>query len=107
MLNIDPIELKGDAIAFVFDEHVNARGMFDEVGNGTIIIANNTSHKESASRHRWGTVIKTGPMVKDPAIVPGAHVLIGALRWSLGVRMDDSESKFHVTNEREVIAIEE
>lgn len=107
MLDIGDIQLKGDFIAFQFKEHVNTRGQFDEVGNGVIFIPNNTSHQESASRHRWVTVIKTGPDVKDPGIVPGAEILVENLRWSLGIRIDGTDDKFNVTNEREVLAVAE
>lgn len=106
MLDIDPIELKGEFIAFKFEEHVNATGQFDEQGNGIIIIANNTSHQESASKPRYATVLKVGPEVKDPAIVPGTRILIAPLRWSMGIPTPSkSDEKFHVTKESELLGI--
>ncbi len=105
MLDLGDIELKGEFIAFQFREHVNARGMFDEAGSGIIYIANNSSHQRSANDPRWATVIKVGPEVKDPQIVPGAQILIGPLRWSMGIPVDGGEEKFHITKESELFAI--
>ena len=105
--DIGNIELKTDFIAFEFREHVNTHGLFDEAGSGIIYIANNSSHRTSASNHRFATVIKTGPEVKDPGIVPGATILIENLRWSLGIPMEGTDDKFHVTKECEVIAVQE
>lgn len=105
--DIGTIELKTDFIAFQFREHVNAHGLFEEEGEGIIYIANNSSHKTTASNHRFARVIKTGPEVKDPAIVPGAIILVGNLRWSLGVPLEGTDEKFHVTKECEVIAVQE
>lgn len=105
--DIGDIELKTDFIAFQFKEHVNTHGLFEEEGSGIIYIANNSSHKTTAMNHRFATVIKTGPEVKDPAIVPGAVILIENLRWSLGIPLEGSGEKFHVTKECEVIAVQE
>lgn len=105
MLDIGAIELKNEFIAFKFDEHVNAAGMFDETGNGIIMIAGNTSHQQSASKPRTATVIKAGPEVTDPAIVPGARILIAPLRWSLGIPVEGGEEKFHITKESELLGI--
>lgn len=105
--DIGDIELKTDFIAFQFREHVNTSGLFEEEGKGIIYIANNSSHKTSASNHRFARVIKTGPEVKDPGIVPGATILIENLRWSLGVPLEGTDEKFHVTKECEVIAVQE
>lgn len=105
--DIGNINLKADFIAFQFREHVNTKGLFEEQGQGIIYIANNSSHKTSASNHRFARVIKTGPDVKDPAIVPGATILIENLRWSLGIPLEGTDEQFHVTKECEVIAIQE
>ncbi len=105
MLDIGNIELKGDYIAFKFREHVNAAGMFDEVGSGVILLANNTSHQKSANDPRTATVIKTGPDVKDPAIVPGAQILIAPLRWSLSIPVEGTDEKFNVTKESELMGV--
>lgn len=105
MLNINPIELKGEFVAFQFKEFVNAAGMFNEIGSGVIAIANNVSHQKSANDPRWVTVLKTGPNVKDPAIVPGAQVLVAPLRWSLGVPVEGTEERFNVTKESELLAV--
>lgn len=106
MLDIGDIQLKQDFIAFQFHEHVNARGMFDESGQGIIYIPNNSSHQLSAASHRWATVIKTGPEVINPDIKPGAVILIENLRWSLGIPLEGTDQKFNVTKESEVIAIQ-
>lgn len=103
--DIGDIELASDFIAFRFKEHVNVAGMFEEQGSGIIYIPNNSSHKTSASNHRFATVIKVGPDVKEAAIVPGATILIEHLQWSLGIGLSGTEEKFHVTKESEVIAI--
>lgn len=105
--SIGDIELTTDFIAFQFKEHVNAKGMFDEAGRGIIYIPNNSSHQQSAANHRWVTVIKVGPDVKDPAIVPGAEILIENLRWSMGIPLEGTTEKFHVTKEKEVLAVQE
>lgn len=105
--DIGDIELKADFIAFQFREHVNTAGLFEEEGAGIIYIANNSSHKTTAMSHRFARVIKTGPDIKDPAIVPGAVVLIENLRWSLGIPLAGTGEKFHVTKESEIIAIQE
>lgn len=105
MLDISPIELKGEYIAFEFREHVNYAGLFDESGNGIIMIANNVSHQKTANNPRTATVIKVGPEVTDPALVPGAQILIAPLRWSLGIPIPGSEETFHMTKECELMGI--
>lgn len=107
MLDLGDIELKHDFIAFQFHEHVNSRGMFEEQGTGLIYIPNNSHHSLSAGTHRWATVIKTGPSVKDPAIVPGSVVLVENLRWSMGIPIPGSDQKFHVTKESELLGVRE
>lgn len=105
MIDIGNIQLKGEFIAFKFREHTNAHGMFDEVGTGVIYLANNVSHQRSANDPRTATVIKVGPEVKNPDIVPGTQILIAPLRWSLRIPIEGSDETFHITKESELMGI--
>jgi co-chaperonin GroES (HSP10) len=91
---IDPVH---NQILFQFVEDTT-RGKFNEKSNGGILLVEDSS--KQVEHCRWGTVVSTGPNVKD--VVEGEVILINALMWTNGFRMTDTD--YWITSEPEIIA---
>lgn len=102
MTDITTLNIAGNGFLFKFEETANG-GMFREKV-GLIEVVSNTDM--SAKTPRWAVVEKIGPEVSDPGIVPGARVLIDALRWSLAIKLSDGSSVWK-SDELNVLAVEE
>jgi co-chaperonin GroES (HSP10) len=82
MATIKPL---GNNVMFRFlDFTGGAKGRFtDTLGSGIITLPTAASQKV----HRWGEVLAVGPKVDG--VVPGDFILIEALMWMEGTKVDD------------------
>jgi hypothetical protein len=103
MTDITTLNIAENGFLFRFEDKQTAHGMFREKSGLIEVVANVDM---SAKEPRWATVEKIGPDVRDPALVPGARVLIEALRWSLAIKLSDGSSVWK-SDESNVLAIEE
>lgn len=103
MTDITKLNIAGNGFLFRFEDKANSNGLFREKV-GLIEVVSNTDM--SAKTPRWAVVEKIGPEVKDVGIVPGARVLIDALRWSLAIKLSDGSSVWK-SDELNVLAVEE
>lgn len=84
MSQIKPL---GNTVLFVFlDQTGGAQGAFSERTRSGLIIP---TTKSTQKDHRWGKVIAVGPKVDG--VSPGDYVLIEALMWMEGVKVDDQK----------------
>lgn len=102
MTTIATLQVSDNGFLFRFEDNAN-KGLFRET-YGVLEVVSNTDM--SANSPRWAIVEKVGPAVKDPGLVPGARVLIDALRWSLTIKLGDGSSVWK-SDESNVLAIEE
>jgi len=87
-------------IIFAFLDQVS-NGMFEDHTVSGIYLG---GIKDLTSKSpRWGVVLTIGPEIKDPEIVPGALIMIDALRWTDGVVYNDV--KIWMTTEKDVVLI--
>jgi len=94
-----------NGIVFQFEELTNKsnKGQFKETSAGGIYLGE--SFDESAKKARWCTVISVGDEVIDEGIVPGARILVDALKWTHGFTVEDE--KFWKTDEDNVLAVDD
>lgn len=102
MTDITKLNISGNGFLFRFEDNAS-NGMFREKV-GVIEVVSNA--EMSAKAPRWATVEKIGPDVRDAAIIPGARVLIDALRWSLAIKLSDGSSVWK-SDEMNVLAVED
>lgn len=88
-----------DSIIFEFLDTISAGHFATKTQSGIILGSKNPT--ENAQTPRWGKVHAVGPDVID--IKVGDFILIEALRWTLGFKLDDVE--LSKTVEKEVLAI--
>lgn len=103
MTDITTLNVADNGFFFRFEDKANVHGMFRE-SRGLIEVVSNV--EMSAKEPRWAKIEKVGPTVRDPALVPGARVLIEALRWSLAIKLSDGTSVWK-SDESNVLAIED
>lgn len=86
-------------ILFQFlDETSGKQGAFTEKHSILIIPRSTNSQKV----HRWGKVVAVGPKVDG--VVAGDYILIEALMWMEGVKLDNGE-KVWKTDDSKVLAV--
>ena len=86
-------------IMFQFLEQTSGtKGAFQEV-HAFLIIPKTVSTQKVA---RWGKVIAVGPKVDG--IEPGDYILVEALMWMEGVKLNDAE-KVWKTDDSKVLAV--
>lgn len=102
MTDITTLNIAGNGFLFRFEES-GKYGMFTEKVGLIEVVANADM---SAKTPRWAIVEKIGPDVGDKGIVPGARVLIDALRWSLAIKLSDGSSVWK-SDETNVLAVED
>ncbi len=90
-----------DSIIFEFLDTISAGHFATKTKSG--IILGNKNANENAQTPRWGKVHAIGPDVVDVKV--GDFILIEALRWTLGFKLDDQN--LSKTVEKEVMAIAE
>lgn len=97
-MNIRPLN---NVVLFQFlDETGGSKGSFTEAARASgIIIPKTTSTQKVA---RWGKVVGVGPKVDGIDI--GDYILVEALMWSFGVKLDD-ETKVWKTDDSKVMAV--
>jgi hypothetical protein len=88
-----------DSVLFVFKEEVNS-GMFVENSESGIYLGK--SMDASSSEARWAVVAAIAPEVKS--VKPGDKVLIAALRWTEGFKIDNNQ--LWKTVEKEILAVD-
>ena len=88
-----------DSVLFVFTDEVSDGMFIDQTESGIYLGKNIDSSTQSA---RWGVIAATGPDVK--LVKTGAKVLIGALRWTEGFKIDNT--KLWKTVEGEILAVD-
>lgn len=95
-MNIKPL---GNNIMFQFLETtVGKRGEFLERHSFLVIPKTNSSQKVA----RWGKVLAVGPKVDG--VVPGDYILIEALMWMEGVKLNEAE-KVWKTDDSKVLCV--
>lgn len=95
-MNIKPL---GNNIIFQFlDSTTGKKGAFVEKHSFLIIPQAVNSQKV----HRWGKVIAVGPKVDG--VVPGDFILIEALMWMEGVKLN-AEERVWKTDDSKVLAV--
>lgn len=93
-----------NGIVFQFEELTTSnKGQFKETSAGGIYLGE--SFDESAKKARWCNVISVGDEVIDEGIVPGARILVDALKWTHGFTVEDE--KFWKTDEDNVLAVDD
>lgn len=80
------------------DETSGPKGAFTE-RHGILIIPRTTSAQKV---HRWGKVVAVGPKVDG--VAPGDYILIEALMWMEGVKLNDTE-KVWKTDDTKVLVV--
>ncbi len=78
-----------DSILFKFTDD-SAGGFFASKLSDTIVIAKDAMDNQSGPR--WGVVVAVGPEV-GPEIQEGKFILIDSLKWTVGMRLDQSDPK--------------
>ncbi len=103
MTTVATLNVAKNGFLFRFEETVGADGMFKET-YGKIAVVSNADM--SAKTPRWVKVEKTGPNIIEPALKPGARVLLAATQWSRGIKLDDG-SYVWKSDENQVLGIED
>ncbi len=88
-----------DKILFSFEDENDSKG-FNNVSEGGIVFS---SYHHDTRQDRWGIVLVVGPEVKE--IKVGDRILVEALKWSEGHKVDD-ELKIWMTTEENVMLVE-
>lgn len=90
--------LKNNVIFKFLEDTFGAKGAFIEKATamGIIIPATNSTQKVA----RWGQVVAAGP---EADLQPGDYILIEALMWMEGVKVDDE--KVWKTDSSKVLAV--
>ena len=78
-----------DAILFKFTDD-SSGGFFASKLSSTIVIAQDAMDNQSGPR--WGIVVAAGPDV-GPEIQEGKYILIDSLKWTTGMRLQQSDPK--------------
>lgn len=93
-----------NGIVFQFEELTTSnKGQFSETTKSGIYLGANFD--ESAKKSRWCIVNFVGDEVIDEGIVPGARILVDALKWTNGFEVEDE--KFWKTDEDNVLAVDD
>jgi co-chaperonin GroES (HSP10) len=75
----------GNNVMFRFLDHTGgAKGRFTDTHRSGIILVPSVASQKVA---RWGEVLAVGPKVDG--VVPGDYILIEALMWMEGTKVDD------------------
>lgn len=90
----------GKNILFRFTDYVNSKGEFEQGSTASGILLQ-ASFDESAKKPRWCEVVDVGPDCEF--VKSGDVILLPALRWTAGVKVEDS--KLWKTDESEVVGI--
>jgi len=96
----EDLELVGKKIAFEFLEDQSSNG-FSNRTRGGIYYREETENQ--LDKGRWGRVLLIGPDVKEVSC--GDYVLVEPLRWTTGLTVGESEEKFWMTEEKDIMAI--
>lgn len=94
LLSIADLKPTGNRIMFRFVEDLR-QGMFFEKTESNIILGMNSD--SSAKSPRWGQVIAVGDDMREEEIAPGVEILIDSLRWTDGMRINETEKVWFTT----------
>lgn len=103
MTELSDLQVSDNGFLFQFEDESNSYGFFKESA-GLIEVVSNA--EMSAKSPRWAKVLVIGPDIVDVGLVPGARVLIDALRWSLDIKLKDGTSVWK-SDESNVLVIED
>ena len=99
------VEAIRNHILFQFEEKKRRQDKMDQFAEVTDWGFEVTRIQDSMDQPRWGIVVAVGPDVIEEAIVPGARILIDALKWTNAVEFGGNE--YWRTDEDNVLGIDD